>query len=251
MAREASLQQTLNDAVEHHLENMHFCIPAIVIRSNLENQLVDVQPSLNMKMYDGSGTIERPAIISVPLVFPVSKTAGFTFPVSAGDTVLLVFSERGLDAWKAGNGYPSTPTDFRMMDYKDAIAIPGLMPSGNSSNNPSKHVLAHNTLDTVLFSNLGGAEAEVRLKVDGSIEVNTSNMPVTINCSVANINATEEVNLTTPVFNVDAQNTLWTGAITHIGNYVQTGLYTLNGVNVNTHFHPGVQSGPSNTGPMI
>lgn len=248
MAREPSLQETLNASIEHHIENYHFCLPAIVIRANLATQEVDVQPTLNMKMFDGSGSIERPAILNVPLVFPSSKTSGFTFPVNTGDSVLLVFSERGLDAWKKGNGYPSSPTDFRMMDYKDAIAIPGLMPSGKSINDPSKHVFGHNPSDTVLFSNLGGAESEVRLKVDGSIEINTSNQPVTINCSVANINATEEINLTAPTMTVDVGATTWLGSINQVGDYTMVGVATFNGIPFMTHKHLGVQPGSGTSG---
>ena len=257
MAREASIEQTLTDGIEHHLENFHFSIPAIVIRSDLDNMQVDVQPSLNIKMFDGGSSSERPSIVGVPLVFPSSKTAGFTFPVNTGDSVLLVFSERGLDAWKAGNGYPSTPTDFRMMDYKDAIAIPGLMPRGQSIDNPSKHVHTHNTGDTVIFSNLGGVESEVRLKTDGSVEINTSNQPVTINCSVANINANQEVNINTPVMNVDADTTNWIGSInlqgsivqvgnwTQTGNYSAVGIQSFNSIIFSTHKH-GTSPPPSN-----
>lgn len=245
MAREASLEETLTNAVEHHLENAHFSIPAIVIRSNPELQQVDVQPSLNIKMFDGAGASERPPILNVPLVFPVSKTAGFTFPVDKGDTVLLVFSERGLDAWKEGNGYPSTPTDFRMLDYKDAIAIPGLFPKNSSVNNPAKHVFTHNPKDTVMFANLGGTEAELRIRQDGSIEINTSNMPVTVNCSDAVVNASASIGLNAPTMMVDVAESVWVGNIQHTGNYVGVGIQTFNGVVFSTHRH-GQSPPPSN-----
>jgi hypothetical protein len=251
MAREASLEQTLTDGIEHHMENFHFSIPAIVIRSDLVNMEVDVQPSLNIKMFDGSGSSERPSILNVPLIYPSSKTAGFTFPVNKGDTVLLVFSERGLDAWKGGNGYPSTPTDFRMLDYKDAVAIPGLMPRGRSINNPDKHVLTHNTSDTVMFTNLGGSESEVRLKADGSIEINTSNQPVIVNCSIATVNASESINLNTAQLVVDASESVWIGNITHTGNYTGTGLHTFNGVPFETHKHIGTQPGNGTSGTPV
>lgn len=245
MAREASLQETLNSAIEHHLENSHFCIPGVVVAADLENQQVSVQPSLNLKMFDGSGSIERPPITNIPLVFPVSKTAGFTFPVEKGDTVLLVFSERGLDSWKEGNGYPVTPTDFRMLDYKDAIAIPGLFPKNSTVNKPSKHVLAHNPKDTVMFAGLGATEAEFRIKQEGSIEINTSNMPVTVNCSEAVVNASTSIGLNAPTMIVDVANTTWIGAINHTGNYTGVGVQTFNGVIFSSHKH-GNSPPPSN-----
>jgi len=245
MARESSLQETLNSAIEHHFENFHFSIPAIVVRADLANMQVDVQPSLNLKMFDGSGAVERPTILNVPLQFPVSKTAGMTFPVDKGDTVLLIFSERGLDSWKAGNGYPVTPTDFRMLDYKDAIAIAGIQPPGVSVNNPTKHVLTHDPKDTVLFAGLGSVEAEIRLKQDGSIEINTSNCPVTINASDVTVNANNSINLNAQNLVVDSVNTTWVGNIQHTGNFTSVGVQTFNGVIFSTHKH-GSSPPPSN-----
>lgn len=245
MAREASLQQTLTDSIEHHFENFHFSITAIVVRADLANMQVDVQPSLNVKMFDGSAAVERPIILNVPLQFPVSKTAGMTFPVEKGDTVFLVFSERGLDAWKAGNGYPSTPTDFRMLDYKDAVAFAGVIPPGSSVNNPAKHVLTHDPKDTVLFANLGATEAEVRLKQDGSIEINTSNAPVTVNASDATVNASNSINLNATSMTVDVANSQWIGNIQHTGNYTGVGVQSFNGIIFSTHKH-GASPPPSN-----
>jgi len=242
-----AIQDGMISAFQSQMQNVHTAMPCIVVgvRESLSGQMVDIQPSINQKAQDGT-VAERPPILGVPVSFPVSSTAGMTFPIKAGDTGMAVFSMRGMDSWKAGNGRPSTPTTFAKMDKGDAVFYPGIQPPGSAVNNPSKHVLSHSTDDTVMFANLGATEAEVRIKADGSIEINTSNMPVTINCSVANINATEEVNLTTPVFNVDAQNTLWTGPITHIGNYTGTGVQTFNDVIFSSHRHAPSTVPPSN-----
>jgi len=244
-----AIQDVLVSSFQSQMQNVHTILPCIVVgvRDGLSGQMVDIQPSINQKAQDGT-VAERPPILGVPVSFPVSSTAGMTFPIKAGDTGMAVFSMRSMDAWKAGNGRPSTPTNFSKMDKGDAVFYPGIQPPGSAVNNPAKHVLTHSTEDTVIFANLGAAEAEVRLKADGSIEINTSNMPVTINCSVANINASQEVNLTTPVFNVDAQNTLWTGPITHIGNYTGTGVQTFNGIVFSTHKHLGVTAGNATSG---
>lgn len=248
----AVIQDTINSAFDYKIESVNTAIPCIVlgIRDNGGTQMVDIQPTINQKLQDGS-IKERPPILGVPVSFPVSSTAGMTYPIKIGDTGLAVFSMRDMDSWKSGNGRPSTPSTASKMSAGDAVFYPGIQPPGNAVNNPSKHVLTHSTADTVIFQNLGGNECEVRLKADGSIEINTSNQPVTINCSNATINASESINLNSPQMTVDVPDITFIGNITHLGGYTQTGIYTLNGVNVNTHFHPGVQSGPSNTGPMI
>ncbi|WP_443698907.1 Gp138 family membrane-puncturing spike protein [Pseudomonas sp.] len=251
MSTEA-IQDLLTSSFESQMNNQHTSIPCIVIsvRDNLSGQMVDIQPTINQKFQDGT-VAERPPILGVPVGFPVSKTAGMTFPINVGDTGMAIFSMRSMDAWKAGNGRPTTPLNFAKMDKGDAVFYPGIQPPGMAVNNPAKHVLTHDTHDTVMFTNLGGVEAEMRLKANGSIEINTSNQPVTINCSDATINAIDTISLNAPAMTVDVANTTWIGNISQVGDYSQTGTYTLNSINVNLHVHSGVVSGPSNSGAMV
>jgi Phage protein Gp138 N-terminal domain len=250
-----SLQDLLISSFENQSQGFHTAIPCMVInvRDGLNGQMVDIQPTINQKFQDGT-VAERPAVLGIPVSFPVSSTAGMTFPIKNGTTGLAVFSMRSMDAWKAGNGKPSTPLNFAKMDKGDAIFIPGIQPPGMAVNNPAKHVLTHNTNDTVMFANLGATECEVRLKADGSVEINTSNMPVTINCSDANINATGAINLDASSMTVDVPNCTWIGNITLQGNLNQTGNYTMNGVATfndipfSTHRHLGVSTGSGTSG---
>ena len=245
----AAIQDTVSSAFDHKMESLNTAIPCIVlgIRDNGGTQMVDIQPTINQKLQDGS-IKERPPILAVPVSFPVSSTAGITYPIKVGDTGLAVFSMRDMDSWKAGNGRPSTPSTASKMSAGDAVFYPGIQPPGNAVNNPAKHVLTHSTADTVMFANLGAVECEVRLKADGSIEINTSNQPVTINCSNATINASQQVNITTPLMTVDADMTNWIGPIVHTGNYTGTGVQTFNGIVFSTHRHIGVQSGTGTSG---
>lgn len=248
----AAIQSTMMSAFDSQMNNVYTIIPCIVVavRDGLNGQMVDIQPTINQKQQDGT-VAERPTIGGVPVSFQVSKKAGFTFPIEVGDTGTALFSMRNMDGWKAGNGRPSSPANFAKMDKGDAIFLPGIQPPGMAVNNPAKHVLTHDPKDTVIFGNLGGAEAEVRIKVDGSIEVNTSNLPVVINCSDATVNASSSINLNAPTMTVDVPDITFIGNITHQGNYAHTGNYTgigiqtFNGVIFSTHDHiPG--PGPSN-----
>lgn len=246
MGREASLEEMLKASFESNLSNQYTILPCIVVavRDGLNGQMVDIQPTINQKFKDGT-VAERPSILGVPVSFQVSKKAGFTFPIEVGDTGTALFSMRNMDGWKAGNGRPTNPGNFAKMDKSDAIFLPGIQPPGVAVNNPAKHVHAHDTKDTVLFANLGATECEVRLKADGSIEINTSNQPVVINCSDANVNASGAINLNAQSMVVDCPSTTWLGAINHTGNYTGIGVQTFNGVVFSTHDHiPG--PGPSN-----
>lgn len=246
----AAIQSTMMSAFDSQMNNVYTILPCIVVavRDGLNGQMVDIQPTINQKQQDGT-VAERPTIAGVPVSFQVSKKAGFTFPIEVGDTGTAMFSMRNMDGWKAGNGRPASPMNFSKMDKSDAIFLPGIQPPGVAVNNPAKHVLTHDTKDTVLFANLGGVESEVRLKVDGSVEINTSNQPVIINCSDATVNASNSINLNAQTMTVDCPSTLWIGNVVQQGNWTQTGTYILNTININLHKHTGVTTGSGTSGP--
>ena len=248
----AAIQSTMMSAFDSQMSNVYTSLPCIVVavRDGLNGQMVDIQPTINQKSQDGT-VAERPVVAGVPVSFPVSSSAGFTFPIKVGSTGIAVFSMRNMDGWKAGNGRPSSPMNFAKMDKGDAMFIPGIQPPGSAVNNPAKHILTHDPSDAVLFQNLGGVESEVRLKSDGSIEINTSSQPVIINCSDATINASTSINLNAPSMVVDVDTTTWLGVINHTGNYTQVGTYTLNSVNINLHRHNGVTVGSGTSGTMV
>lgn len=251
----ADVQELLGAGFDNKINNMYTSLPCIVIavREGLNGQMVDIQPTINQKFKDGT-VKERPQVLGVPVSFPVSSTAGFTFPIKVGSTGIAIFSMRNMDGWKAGNGRPASPMNFAKMDKGDAMFIPGIQPPGSAVNNPAKHILTHDPSDAVLFQNLGGVESEVRLKADGSIEINTSSQPIVINCSDATINASTSVNINTPSMVIDADNTTWIGDINlqgnlvQIGNYTITGIATFNGIPFNTHKHIGVTTGGGTSG---
>lgn len=251
--REPSLQEFVSASFQYHLNNVFTSIPCIVVavRSNLETQLVDIQPTINQKMKDGT-TSERPVILGVPVSFQVSNKSGFTFPINVGDTGLAVFSMRNMDAWKNGNGRPSTPLNFGKYDKGDAIFIPGIQPPSVAVNNPAKRVWPHSTNDTVVVHNIGEpTETEVRLLASGGVVINT-NQDVVANCANASINAQQAISLSSSSLNITAGvasisigNTTWAGNIEHTGNYTMSGTATFNGIVFNTHVH-GTSPSPSN-----
>lgn len=251
------------------MSNIYTCIPCVVVgNSNIGSQMLDVQPVVN-KRFKNDTVEQHPAILSVPVVFPSSSTSAFTFPVNVGDTVLCVFSQRGLDTFKNSSNDSRfvTPTDFRKFDKRDAIAIPGLFPFSESVNSSSNRSLPHSTKDTVIAHNLGtAAEVEMRLKPDGSMYIK-SPATVSVECidtivTCETITATCEtltctsdtstINVSTSTI-ITCPVTEWTGNMTFTGNIelngtlTQLGIYTLDGINMNTHVHGGVTPGVSDT----
>jgi len=260
--REPSLEEVLESNFSYMMAGIYTAIPGIIvgIRDGLATSFVDVQPTINM-ISDDSDPIPRPTILNVPLIFPVSKSGGITFNVDVGDPVLLVYSMRGLDTWKRGTGTSVTPVDYRKMDGRDCIAIPGLQPLSVSVNNPSKRSNPHDTKDTVMVAGIGTAsEVEVRLKPSGECIVNAP-PSVTINTSYAEVNAPDFrfngngiVNGTLTVLGLltysaglagtgGSPGTVITGSITQTGGTISS-----NGVVLDSHTHGGVSTGSGNTG---
>src|SRR5690606_14557808 len=107
--------------------NMYTSIPGVVVAvDSLQEQRISVQPTVNMMSADGITVTERPPIINVPLHMPVTKEGGLTYPITTGTPVFLVFSMRGLQNWKRGNGFPNAPSDVRKFDVRDCVAFPGI-----------------------------------------------------------------------------------------------------------------------------
>lgn len=236
--QEPSLPGLMSDAFRSQMNNVYTAMPCIVVAipDNLTDMRVDVQPSLNKKYKDGR-IEEQPVIFNVPLQMPGSSTTLISFPVHMGDTVLCVFSSRGLDAFKAGNGYPSTPTDFRKFDKRDAMAIPGLFPFSRSVNNPAVRKWAHNTQDLVVSHNISsGTEVEIRLDTSGNLTINTD-QDVTVNANNATVNAQSSVAVSAPSMDVNVANTSWNGNINHSGTLSNSGTIVSNGVTVSGHIH--------------
>lgn len=165
---------------DYQMRNVFTAIPAKIMQvEDAEEQRVAVKPIINNVFPDWDDSVEFPTILSVQVLFPSSSTSAFTFPINAGDTVLLVFAQSCIDVFKSGDGTTQPPSDYRRFDKRDAIAIPGLFPFGMAINQQIKRTLTHSTDDVVVVHNLGTAEeCEIRLKPTGKVEVNGSQIDI-------------------------------------------------------------------------
>ena len=165
---------------DYQMRNVFTAIPAKIMQvEDAEEQRVAVKPLINNVFPDWDDSAEFPTILSVQVMFPSSSTSAFTFPINAGDTVLLVFAQSCIDVFKSGDGTTQPPSDYRRFDKRDAIAIPGLFPFGMAVNQQSKRTLTHSTDDVVVAHNLGTAEeCEIRLKSTGKVEINGSQIDI-------------------------------------------------------------------------
>ena len=253
--KDVSLQDVIQTQFQIELGKMWTGMPCIVtnVVGELTNQRIDVRPAINTFYKDGTDQ-EEEQILGIPVIFPSSSTSIISWPINVGDNVFCVFSQRSMDNFKIGNGQPTVPTDWRKMNRKDAVAIPGLSPFGKSLNNPAVHKWPHSTRDLTISHNVGsGTEVEIRLTEGGNVIVNTD-FDVIVNSKTATVNVQEKITLNGPQMDVNVDQTNWTGNIaltgnlTHIGNYTITGTATFNGIVFDTHKHLGVTPGSGTSG---
>lgn len=111
---------------------MRVAVPATVVSYDSATNAVVVQPTI-MRRRDGEAVaVQLPQIGGVPVMHPRTALAALIMPISAGDVVWLLFSDRDLQRWKAGAGVvPAEPMSLRMHDLADCVAIPGGYPLAN------------------------------------------------------------------------------------------------------------------------
>lgn len=102
-------------------------LPAIVQSFNATAQTIVAQLAIKMQqqLADGSWTdIEVSPILDVPVVFPNGGGFTLTFPITAGDECLLIFSSRCIDDWWQSGGV-GTQIELRMHNLSDGFALVG------------------------------------------------------------------------------------------------------------------------------
>ena len=167
-----ALDQRIKDYICGFEENLFTAMPGFVQSYNPDNQEADIVPALSILFRDRT-TREFPVVKNVPVQFPGTKTSNLNMPISAGDSILVVFSQRSLDKWQAQNkdGRRVNPEAFRKHELTDAIAIPGIWPT--ILNPTRKRTLPGDpSTDVILSNNLGtGEEAHINIKQNGDVEV--------------------------------------------------------------------------------
>jgi len=214
-------QSKLRGFIQKHLEDsLYTCIPAVV--ENTEkfetHQTIAVSIAINRTL--PNRTFVKGAFLGdIPVIFPSAGGGLLSFPIKKGDTVLVCFSKRNIEDWRAGDGSPISPRLQRHFSVADGIAIAGLYTSATNLNPDPDHVV------------LKFAGSNVTLYNNGDVQV----------VAAGNLNAVAAGNIALTAVgdvSIDAANvSINSSSLTH------------NGVSVgDTHVHGGVVSGGSTSG---
>ncbi len=184
---------------------------------------VDVQPLVNQ--LDGAGNAVPHAVLhNLPYFRLQGGTDAIILDPKVGDIGIAVFASRDISAVKASKGQ-ANPGSWRSHDMADGLYVGGL---------------------------LNGTPVQYVQFTAGGINV-VSPSKVTVQAPNIEMNASSQCALNSPVIvlngTVQQGAGSYGGTSTWQGDMNTLGTLRNNGKDVgSTHTHPGVQSGPSNTG---
>jgi hypothetical protein len=235
-------EESLRMALDGHQATVWTALPGIVSAVDLAKQTVSVQPAIQGQVAAADGSLKfvnLPLLVDVPITWPRAGGFALTFPIAIGDEVLVIFSSRCIDAWWQSGGV-QPPAEHRMHDLSDGYAI--LAPTSQ----PKK------------LSGVSATNVQLRDAAGTTfVEIAPG--------GIVRITSVSEVNISTPLAKIVAQNIELTGAVKVVGDITHTGGLTTSGeikaatvvgtIGItsggkpfNTHTHGGVTTGAGTTG---
>ena len=109
--------------------SLHCALPGVVESFDPEYQTASIRPMVKAR-FRGK-PVSLPLLQEVPVFFPGTRTAGITWPVSAGDECLVIFADFPVDEWLV-SGEEGEPASARCHDLSDAFAFVGFRSRPNA-----------------------------------------------------------------------------------------------------------------------
>jgi hypothetical protein len=168
-----TLLENIENLIDIALRNVNTAMPGEIVSYEPSLNTAVIKPAFTRTYTDGT-IVEIPNLEDVPIAFPRSGTAAITFPLKAGDSVLLVFCQRNIEQWKLFGG--TVTPDTRKFNLSDAVAIPGVYSASNPIPIEPDKFAMRNLFSKIFLSQNGDIEIEGllgRIKVgkDGKISI--------------------------------------------------------------------------------
>lgn len=180
-----------------------------IVSFNSSTQTAEV--SVKMTYQVNGKIMEYPLLIDCPCIIVGGGKGRLTFPISSGDSCLVLFNDRDIDNWYA-SGQTMPPRTGRKHSFSDAIALVGL----------------HNSQNKITDYLATGTELKYG---DSTIKLEDNKVTLT--------NGDSSIILSNGSIQI-------TGAVAITGSFTVNGKDV-----GDTHRHSGVASGTSNTGVVV
>ena len=168
------LADVISRSIQHHLDDVHTCLPGQIVTYDAKNQSAQVKPLIKKTYYNGQ-VVSLPVIVNVPVGMPSGGGATINMPIKSGDKVLILFSERSLERWLA-TGEDTEQGVPRRFDLTDAFAITGFNPLNYESKGNGEDFIIDYNNTTITIKSTG----EIELKTDKNIDLKTTEGDITL-----------------------------------------------------------------------
>lgn len=126
--------ETLDQAIPRAIEllirqTVRTAVPGNILQYTPRTKRATVVPSLRTRLLPTEADpeerlLDKPPILNVPVLHPTAGGLIVALPIKRDDPVWLMFSQRGLDAFKQSFRL-SDPTKGAFFESRDAVAWPG------------------------------------------------------------------------------------------------------------------------------
>lgn len=196
-----NLSELIKRTMIQTMRQLRVSMPCEVVRYNSNRQMVDVrivQPEIDL----AGNNIPMPVITNIPVSFVRCGNSHITHPINKGDTGFIVFADRDISSWVETNN-TSVVDSARTHSMQDSYFVPGIVGGGTNANPNDVEIKYNNTT--------------IHLRKNGDVDINTP--------SKVNVNASNEVNVTTEKLTVNAPNSYFNGNV-FVSQLLTTGGFT-------------------------
>ena len=158
------------------LDKMNTCTVGQIETYDYKTRKATVIPSIKKVFTDGT-VLEYKAIPDVPVLWLGTKQASIRFPLKKGDYVILLITQRSIDTWLYKGGVVA-PLSTRSFDICDAIAIPGILPFNENSDDSGEN-------ENIEIFYKG---SNVMIKPNGDIRIDTGKCSIVLSSDSVDIN---------------------------------------------------------------
>lgn len=162
------LVAALRKMARAELDNIHTAVSATITSYDPVTGTASVQPIGNITI--GKTKQAYPILHDLPVVFPqgAGQSASIVYPVSVGDTCLVIFSEKSIAKLMLGQ---DTGADLRF-DLSSGICIPGLFATAPAAAEEANrdHAVIISAGETRLKVGPSGVRITGNLTVTGTVE---------------------------------------------------------------------------------
>jgi hypothetical protein len=241
-----SFSESIEFILDQFKKTLNTSLPGVVQSYDHNTKRAVILPAIK-RLFTDNTSQSLPLLVDVPVIFPSAGGYTVTMPITKGDGVVLLFSQRGLTNFKKQFD-EAMPTDS-LLAIHDAVAIVGFGALSITPSSSSGCTMQNNDGTNAVI--IESSKVEVK-KGNNTLVIDDSQMQATIQGATLTLSSSSLVSsvpVVAPSFTgLNSGVANMTSGINMGGkNISDAGSILSSGVNLSSHIHADSQGG--NTSP--